>query len=182
LSVKFSKAWIRGFSCAGVFVLVIGGLIYLAIQVGRSRSGGSVYIHQTDPEIEAAIARARASVGGFIKLLESPPPNARHFAVRARLTKGSEAEFVWVNSLSYEKGIFHGKVAESPALVTTIQKGDPIDVPSSQIADWIIEYRDADGAVRYEGDEINKVLLSRQNGHTLRYPSRQSGKPDPRTA
>ena len=102
----------------------------------------------SDPLVNQAIHHARATVRTFIKALDMPGVN--HASVKVDLFKGQgqQHERIWIINVTYSNGKFHGMVPpeEKPVYVTSVHVGDKIDVPVSQIVDWM--YYTADHKLR----------------------------------
>lgn len=145
---------------ASMFVTYIG----VGLLRHSSKSGDTTMVHDRDPELDAAIEMARRTTKHFVDTLSKPPPNAASFAVRIRLVDGSKSEFVWLDHITYDHGVFHGTIKDKPALVTAYRQGQSMSVPEGEIADWIIVYRgDKPGETYQEGDQTDRVFLRRQS-------------------
>jgi len=138
--------------------------------LARHMKTSVVNVEHDDPELEVAIESAKKGLPTFIKELQKPPADVISFAIKARLTQDSHAEVLWVDHLSYDKGVFTGKLADSPVVITGLHKLDEVKIPEAQVVDWLILHRGSDGDLR-EGGETDRILQRRQD-HTLRYPRR----------
>ncbi len=136
--------------------------------IARHAKTNVVNVEHDDPELDVAIEAARKGLPTFTKELDKPPADVISFAIKARLVQGSNAEALWVDHLSYSNGVFVGKLADSPLLLSGLHKSDEVKVPEAQVVDWLILHRGPDGDLR-EGGETDRVLQRRQD-HTQRYP------------
>lgn len=91
-----------------------------------------------DPELDAAIAQARASVSDFIARIASPHPARTFVAVKARFFPPDGApQDIWLDEATYADGVFRGSMGDDiPSLKLFF--GDPVTVRPEQILDWMI--------------------------------------------
>lgn len=92
-----------------------------------------------DPDIKAAIEKARATVGEFVAALQKPAPGQDKFLVRKIFpAAGGKQQILWVNKLSYDGKLLHGKLDDN-----TVQPGNNVatdglvSFPPSEVADWM---------------------------------------------
>jgi uncharacterized protein YegJ (DUF2314 family) len=94
-------------------------------------------VERTDPEMIAAMLKARDRVGEFIEALKKPR-RGQSFAVKARFEDGEEIEYLWLSPVRYDGKTFTGKIVNEPERVGTVQYGAEHSVQPSEIADWAI--------------------------------------------
>jgi uncharacterized protein YegJ (DUF2314 family) len=91
----------------------------------------------------AAMARARSTLDRFIADLQSPKPGQEYFSVKAKLpTSAGSFEHIWVEGLTYEGGIFRGKLANDPVDLPGLKLGDSVSVKRADVSDWMIDGRE----------------------------------------
>ena len=90
-----------------------------------------------DPEVRAAIARARASTGELLWRLERPPRSQTFLSVKVRLADGQGAEHLWLDSLRYDGRRLTGRLNDEPMIVQDAQRGDVVQVAPGDITDWM---------------------------------------------
>ncbi len=97
-------------------------------------------VSSSDPGMNAAMQQAQKDLPSFIKALQSPSSTQSQFAIRARFPYGSgkDAEYLWVNDLTYANGKFQGVLDSSPQLATNLHAGDHVTVEPPDVADWVI--------------------------------------------
>jgi uncharacterized protein YegJ (DUF2314 family) len=121
----------RGYVAAVVFALVLAGC-------GTKQLADKVtYLPDDDPRMNAAIVKARATVSGFITALKSPQPNQSAFSIKMMFTDGSQAEHMWLSSVSYDGANFKGTVDNEPDSVKTVKLGQTVTVSPAEISDWM---------------------------------------------
>jgi len=93
-----------------------------------------------DPDIRAAIEKARATVGDFLAALQKPAPNQKQFLVRKAYPtrEAGKQQILWINQVTYDGTLLHGVADDKTAAVGA---GIPIDgkvsFPPAEICDWM---------------------------------------------
>lgn len=108
-----------------------------------ARYGGNRYFYITDddPRMNAAITRARATVGDFITALRSPRAFQSGFAVRVAFSDGQKTERLCITNLTFDGRFFYGQVCDEPREIKNIHVGQRVSVDPAQITDW--QYTDS---------------------------------------
>jgi uncharacterized protein (TIGR03067 family) len=96
-----------------------------------------VQVERDDPDMAAAIAKARSSVDEFINALTNPEPSQSAFSVKVAVQDGDEVEHLWLVPVRYENGQFIGRVNNEPQMVSTVKFDDEVKVAKNEISDWI---------------------------------------------
>lgn len=86
-------------------------------------------------EMDAAIAKARATVDTFIVELEKGQGDS--FSVKAPITDGEETEHFWLGQLAYKDGTFSGTIDNVPGVVGNVKLGDKWTIAKADISDWM---------------------------------------------
>lgn len=100
-----------------------------------------------DPRLVAATADARANWPVFVSVWQERDGD-EHFAVKVGLkTSGDDIEYIWltVDGIDASAGVIDGKLGNEPVGDIGYKLGDPVQVPSSEVLDWIIV--EPDGAI-----------------------------------
>ena len=114
-----------------VFVLVIAGC-------NKKQSVDKVtYVDEDDPQMNAAIEKARSSVNKFIAALQSPKAGRSDFSVKMAFTDRNGTEHMWLSPVSYDGNKFHGTVNNEPETVKNVRMGKKVTVEPSKISDWM---------------------------------------------
>lgn len=114
-------------------------------------------IQAGDPEMEAAVARAKKELPDFISHFQKPDKDMDGFIIKKAFPHGDSSELMWIEVEKYENGVFHGTLHDTPEYVTSVKQGDALDVPEAEVIDWAI-YRNGKFAV---GGYTNEVLQRR---------------------
>ncbi len=91
-----------------------------------------------DLELESAFEEARATLGEFVRRIQTPNPARTFAALKVRFTHTDRTiEYIWVDNVTYENGILRGEVGDDlPDLRLTA--GELITIPQEDIVDWMI--------------------------------------------
>lgn len=90
-----------------------------------------------DPQMQAAIARARASTGELLRRLEQPPSSQTFLSVKVRIVDGRGAEHIWLDSVRYDRRHLSGRLNDAPLIVQNARRGDIVQVAPNEITDWV---------------------------------------------
>lgn len=123
-------------------ICVFGFLLLSGCEQDASKSPSAdgpavIYVENDDPEMQAAISKARETVDEFIAALDDPQASGTGFSVKLLVEDGEHGEHMWVLPVRYEEGRFYGRVNNNPDRVTTVKIGDEVDVAASEITDWM---------------------------------------------
>jgi uncharacterized protein YegJ (DUF2314 family) len=123
------------------FALVV--ILFIAVSfAGCSSGGGSASdpitsVEENDPEMNAAIARARAELPTFWQKLEHPGPGESDFALKVKITDSHGVEHFWLTDLQGKDGKLTGTINNDPQTVQNVKLGDRIPIPEADITDWM---------------------------------------------
>jgi uncharacterized protein YegJ (DUF2314 family) len=119
-----------------------------------------VQIADDDPRMKAAVAEARQRWPDFVTAFQARKPGG-NYAVKAPITREDNTEFIWLEVIGLEPEYVHGKLANDPVALGDLKLGDQVEVPLSELNDWM--YRHS------EDDEVTglftvKILSEKWNG------------------
>lgn len=92
-----------------------------------------------DAAMNAATARARETLEGFLATAAAPPAGTSQFRMKVELRDGYGVENLWVMPFSRNAGqadVFDGVVANRPAVVRSVMLGERIRFQREQVTDW----------------------------------------------
>ena len=95
------------------------------------------YVEESDPQMTAAINKARATVDQFIAALHNPTDAQADFSIKLPVSDGEQVEHMWLSDVRYAEGKFTGQIANEPLELTTVALGDDAEIPRDQISDWM---------------------------------------------
>ena len=92
-----------------------------------------------DPDITAAMEKARSTVAKFLAALQNPAPNQKQFMVRKVFPAHSgKQQILWINHITYDGTLLHGKVDDNTAQPGSgIPPDGKVGFPPTEIADWM---------------------------------------------
>ena len=96
-----------------------------------------VSVAADDPEMVAAIARARASLPQFWEVFEKHSQGESDFALKVKITDANGSEHFWATSLERRGEKTMGTINNDPNTVTNVKLGDRIEIPEADISDWL---------------------------------------------
>jgi uncharacterized protein YegJ (DUF2314 family) len=121
------------------WLLLLCGLASAQTALERARQDGIVSVPDGNTAMEAAFAKARATLDGFLGLLDKPPPNTDTYAVKLRIVdpRNKAVEFFWVVGLERKGGGFSGRINNTPRSVTNVREGQVVRFTRAEIYDWM---------------------------------------------
>ena len=111
-----------------------------------------------DPDMAAAMRKARETLPQFLALTRNPPASASDFGVKVgvRAKNRDVVEYFWISDFVEKDGRFSGRIDNDPDTVDTVKLGDTISFSQDDIVDWIY----LDGR-RIKGNYTLCVMLRR---------------------
>ena len=120
--------------------LVFSGCKDKAKDVRRDELRALMHGNTDDPDIRAAMEKARATVGEFLAALQKPAPNQKQFMVRKAYPtlEAGRQQILWITQVTYDGTLLHGVADDKTA---TVGAGIPLDgrvaFPPAEICDWM---------------------------------------------
>lgn len=116
----------------------------------------TILVGEDDPEMNAAIAKARASLTTFWTALELQPPGTESFSLKVAITDGDQVEHFLTRNVERKDGKIFAEIDNAPQFVSNVAFGQRIEVPEADISDWMF-WRNG----KVVGGETLRVLLKR---------------------
>ncbi len=123
--------------------------------LSSSKQPGVVVVRK-DKELADAVKLAQDGLPRFIARLKHPAAG-EHFAIQARFRAKMNFEHLWVDHLSFDGALFHGKLADQPVIIQRMNKGDDVNFGKTTVSDWLIINGD-----KREGGFAEAVLKQKQ--------------------
>lgn len=123
----------------------------------RARRDEVTTMSDSQPAMQRAFARARASLDQFLTLAANPRAGARGFAVKVGVREGGTTEYFWVTPFQRSGDSFTGRLNNTPRLVSNVRAGQTLRFARSDIVDWM--YVESD---RMRGNFTACALLERE--------------------
>jgi uncharacterized protein YegJ (DUF2314 family) len=115
-----------------------------------------VGVSPDDPEMNAAIAKARERLPVFWSKFAVHDESEDGFSLKIAITAGEDTEHFWCNEIVGSADNATCAIANAPELITTVSYGQRIQVDFSSISDWM--YR-LEGKI--VGGETIRVIIPR---------------------
>jgi len=111
-------------------------------------------VADNDPDMAAAMRKARTTLAEFLAIASAPQPGMEGFAVKIAVHDGCQAEYFWIHPFSYDGVRFSGQLGNTPRSLTRVKAGDKISFSEHEIVDWT--YMDAG---KMQGNYTARALL-----------------------
>ncbi len=135
--------WIRTLAVVAVLAVAAYAVTPRSETISDKASRDAVVnVAKGDPDMLAAIGRARASLPQFLALAQAPPHGTSGYSVKIRVPEGTNAEYFWINPFEQKDGKFSGRVNNRPRVVHNVTFGQTITFGRADIVDWL--YQDGD--------------------------------------
>lgn len=122
----------------------------------RAQSDTVISVPNADPEMAAAIAKARTTISQFWKAYEHPGPGEDGFALKVAIKDGADVEHFWLIDVGRDGDKYSGTINNTPEIVSNVSEGDRFEFAAGDISDWL--YRRNGKIV---GNETMRPLLKR---------------------
>lgn len=165
-------AWVR-IACAWAVRAALGaGLVGIGLGC-EQRTGsaavtnpaqGVVGVASDDAEMNAAIARAQASISRLIAAFASGDPGLSYFSVKKPYTQRSGGnEHIWIDVTEIEGDTIRGTIADDPVDIEGMRFGDAVELTAGEITDWMY----VNAAREVVGGYTIRVLVNRSTPEEL---------------
>jgi uncharacterized protein YegJ (DUF2314 family) len=94
-----------------------------------------ISVSSDDKEMNAAIAKAKASVDMFLTNINSK--DVTSYSIKVPVTDHGQTEHFWLADVTYANGVFTGKIDNDSELVKNVKLGQKIEVKKEDISDWL---------------------------------------------
>src|SRR5687768_48524 len=94
-------------------------------------------IDENDPEMVAAIAKARDTLPHFWRVFDKRVQGESDFCLKLKITDEKGTEHFWVIDIERRDGKTIGTINNDPQTVGSVALGDRIDIPEADVTDWL---------------------------------------------
>ena len=115
-----------------------------------------IYVPSDDPEMNAAIAKARSTLSEFWKAVEAGNPNESDFALKVMIVDGPEVEHFWLTDVARSGAGYVGTISNDPNSVSNVTARQRYEFSEEEISDWLY-FRNG----KMVGNETMRPLLKR---------------------
>ena len=127
-------------------LLLLGAVTLAACSAGSSTDPLSVSAEasESDPEFEAAVQRAHETIEDFFAAYFSPSPTQKFSGLRVRFRSpdSDDIEYHWTEFVDHYNDIYVVKLLDGLTLDMGLHTGRGIEVPASDVIDWIVVEQD----------------------------------------
>lgn len=120
-------------------IILIALVSILSISGCSRNTEGSNYTHvePDDAAMNAAIAKAKATSGDFVRAFHEQKEGTRDFFVKKPYaTPSGNEEHMWIEVQSETNGILNGVVANDAEETKLVKMGQSVALNLSEISDW----------------------------------------------
>ena len=97
-----------------------------------------VDVRTNDPEMNAAIARARGSLATFWASYDAPKPSESGHSLKVQFSTGKGGEHIWIAEVKkLPNGSFSGRFANEPRDLPGRRAGEEVKFAEADISDWM---------------------------------------------
>ncbi|MEH0154202.1 DUF2314 domain-containing protein [Limibacter armeniacum] len=89
-----------------------------------------------DPEMEEAIASAKATFDEFVKALEEKDEKNTFFSIKLPFKTSTGHEHIWLSYIEKREGAFWGLIDNLPNHISGFEIGDRVKIDPEAISDW----------------------------------------------
>ena len=115
-------------------LLLIGVSLALLTACATKRDKG--YVEDDDPEMVAAIAKARRTLPQFWQAFEKRDRGETEFSLKIKITDKKRIEHFWLTDIARRDGKVMGTINHAPNFVASVKLGDRLEIPEAKIQDW----------------------------------------------
>ncbi|HEX8272668.1 MAG TPA: DUF2314 domain-containing protein [Longimicrobiaceae bacterium] len=109
------------------------------MEVVRREDQPDVYnLTRDDRAMNAAVARARATLGTFNKYLDKVGHGSASAMIKGMFTAGDRTEHIWVGNVAWDGTRYRGRLIGEPVWVKRLHDGNPVALTPEQVSDWTI--------------------------------------------
>lgn len=96
-----------------------------------------ISVEDDDPEMVAAIAKARETLPQFWQVYDKRERGETDFALKVSITDKAGTEHFWTTDIERRDGRTMGTINNDPNIVSSVKLGDRIDITMANISDWL---------------------------------------------
>jgi uncharacterized protein YegJ (DUF2314 family) len=118
---------------SGVLAALSGILLFIGACAPADKV---VFVKDDDPEMVAAIAKARATLPLFWQVFDKHEHGENEFSLKVKITDHEGTEHFWASDIEKRDGRIWGTITNDPGIIASVKLGDQIEIPEANISDW----------------------------------------------
>jgi uncharacterized protein YegJ (DUF2314 family) len=103
----------------------------------RAERDETTPVPRDDPDMVAAMRKARATLTDFLTLARAPRPGTSGFAVKVAIREKGKNEYFWITPFEEREGRFTGRINNTPRGVKSVTFGQTFAFTENEIVDWL---------------------------------------------
>src|SRR5947199_4794407 len=111
-------------------VLMIG--MSLALLTACSTKRDKVGVGDDDPEMVAAIAKARRTLPQFWQAFEKRDRGETNFSLKIKITDKTRIEHFWLTDIERQDGKVRVTINRAPKIVANVKVGERLEIPETE--------------------------------------------------
>jgi uncharacterized protein YegJ (DUF2314 family) len=127
-----------------------------ALPMAAVAQSNMMMVPNGDPEMAAAIAKARAGLAVFWKALAQPGAGEEGFALKVAIKDGKDVEHFWLLDIARDGDKLSGTINNEPEIVGNVSNGERYQFTDADISDWLYMRNG-----KMVGNETMRPLLKR---------------------
>jgi uncharacterized protein YegJ (DUF2314 family) len=127
-----------------------------ALPMVAAAQSNMMIVPNGDPEMAAAIAKARGALPSFWKALEHPGAGEEGFALKVAIKDGKDVEHFWLLDIARDGDKLSGTINNEPEIVGNVSNGERYEFTDADISDWLYMRKG-----KMVGNETMRPLLKR---------------------
>ena len=112
-------------------------MVWLALLTACTERDRTVDVQANDPEMTAAIAKARETLPAFWEAFDKRARGENRFALKVRITDKRGTEYFWVTGIERRDERIFGTINNDPNIVASVKLGERIEISEVDISDWL---------------------------------------------
>ena len=114
------------------------GQVYAQTVMDRINRDEVFRLPKDDPDMAAAMRKARETLPQFLTLWHAPRASTSHFAVKVGIKDDADGvEYFWITPFTEKDGRYSGRIDNDPNTVKNVKLGDTIRFGQDEIVDWL---------------------------------------------
>jgi uncharacterized protein YegJ (DUF2314 family) len=138
----------------------------------KTEKDQTIEVSEADPEMEAAIAKARETLPQFWAAFENPKNKESDFCLKVEISDRNGVEHFWMNEIERKTGKIFGSINNDPNVVQSVKLGQRMEIPEDKISDWLFYRED-----KMVGNFTLRVLLKKMPREEAEFYQKQLSDP-----
>lgn len=111
--------------------------VFLVLLAACSKRDKVINVEENDPEMLAAIAKARETLPQFWEVFDKHEHGESGFSLKVKITDKKGTEHFWATDIERRDGKIRGTINNDPDIVASVKLEDRVEIPEADISDWL---------------------------------------------